>query len=361
MSGWIMKCSAIIVVASLLSRAATADPQQSESGLIQTHYTPCLRAKYEHVQQCQLPELPDGHDAIRQAATRMARAQFYIDIGDLKNALAEADEALKLKPSDVDARHLIARLALSTGDDSRAEREIKIALQQRPDDVNLQATDAARLSNARYDEALRAFERILSEHPDHRFSREWRARLCLQLGLPDKAVADLNFLLEGNHREINLLALRATANLAAGNPRQAVVDLTEALSQVPERFDLLTARAVANEILGDNYAALNDYNSILGPIGGSPNYAINGDQLAKYRMQRAFVSVRLKRFSDAATEAINALNVGGRRSVLRAQIFLRQNGFPEISLDGQASEDMRKAMQACMGLNSCFEKISGSL
>ena len=69
----------------------------------------------------------------------------------------------------------------------------------------------------------------------------------------------------------------------------------------------------------------------------------------------------LKRFNDAAVEAVNALEAGGRRSFLRAQIFLRQNGFPEVPLDGQPSEDLRKAIQACMALNSCFEKVSGSL
>jgi hypothetical protein len=71
--------------------------------------------------------------------------------------------------------------------------------------------------------------------------------------------------------------------------------------------------------------------------------------------------MRMKRFAEAAAEAVGALGAGGNRSILRAQVFLRQNGFPETPLDGQASDALRGAMQACMGLNSCFEKISGSL
>ena len=45
-----------------------------------------------------------------------SRARFYIDMADRQNAFVEADEALKLTPDDVDIRHLIARLAMSTGE-----------------------------------------------------------------------------------------------------------------------------------------------------------------------------------------------------------------------------------------------------
>ncbi len=120
-------------------------------------------------------------------------------------------------------------------------------------------------------------------------------------------------------------------------------------------------RAMANDDLGDDNAALADLNSLLGPLDGSPNYVMSGNQIAQYKMQRALVLVHLKRFSDAATDAVSALNIGGRRSLLQAEIFLRHNGFPDVPLDGQSSEDLKRAMQACMGLNSCFEKVLGPL
>ncbi|MFB9264680.1 tetratricopeptide repeat protein [Bradyrhizobium erythrophlei] len=341
--------------------ALALEAPQPGAGVIAVRTTPCMLATQSGKQPCPLPALAEGADSTQQAAARTARATFYIDVGDLKNALAEADEALKLDPNNVDTRHLVARLALSTGDFKRAEPEIKTALQQRPDDANLQATNAARLLDTRYDEALRLFDQVLSAHPDHRFSRESRARLRLALGLPDEAVADLDVLLAGDRRETSLLSLRAKAHIAAGHPKEAVADLTEALNDDPDSFHLLTTRAAANEILGDDSAALADYDALLGPIGGKPNYAISGDKLAKYQMQRALVSVRLKRFAEAAADAVNALSVGGRRTLLKAQVFLRQNGFPETPLDGQPSEELRKAMQACMGLNSRFEKVSDSL
>ncbi|UFX48745.1 tetratricopeptide repeat protein [Bradyrhizobium sp. 41S5] len=354
----IVHCAAVLVVAAT-TPALAFDTGQSAAGGIDVATTPCMIAKYKK-QPCPLPALADVTDSKQQAAARIDRAKLYIDTGELPNALVEADEALRLTPNDVDIRHLVARLALTTGDSARAEREIKLALQQRPDDANLQATDAARLIDTRPDQALPLFDRILSAHPDHRFSREARARLRLALGLPKEAVADLDFLVNGGQRNTNLLALRGKANVAAGHPQQAVADLTEAMKEEP-RLDLVVTRAIANEILGDDAAALEDYNTILGPIGSRPNYAIGGNELARYRMQRALVAVRLKRFGDAAAEAVEALNAGGRRTLLKAQVFLRQNGFPDVALDGQPSEELKKAMQACMGLNSCFEKVSDSL
>lgn len=357
-------CCAAIVMAGALGSvpAQAAESEQPEAGFIELRPNPCMLAKYTGGKACQLPELAAGGDVGQQAAARLSRARFYIDMGDKQNAFVEADEALKLALDDVDIRHLVARLAMSAGDNARAEREFAIALQQRPDDANIQASNATRFLLTSETQALRAFDKIVSAFPKHRYSRKSRAKLLMDAGRAKEAIADLDVLLAEDSRDPNLLALRGNANIRAGNARQAVTDLTEALKQDPGRYDLVSARAIANEILGDDKAALADYDTLLGPIsGGPPKYAIGGDELAKFRMQRAFVSVRLKRFNDAAVEAVNALEAGGRRSFLRAQIFLRQNGFPEVPLDGQPSEDLRKAIQACMALNSCFENVSGSL
>jgi hypothetical protein len=112
---------------------------------------------------------------------------------------------------------------------------------------------------------------------------------------------------------------------------------------------------------GDGAAALRNLDTILGPIDGAPNYALGGDQLAKFRTARAFLLVRLKRFADATTEMVNALNAGGRTALLRAQNFLRNNGFPETQLDGRDSDSLRSPLQACFGLYSCFTRISEEL
>lgn len=157
------------------------------------------------------------------------------------------------------------------------------------------------------------------------------------------------------------MAERATAHLARGEIEQSIADFSAALKLAPRRFDLLTGRSAAYELNGNDEAALADLDGILGPIDGPPLIVMREGDLARYRFARAQILVRLKRFPDAATDMINSVAGGGRRSLLRAQIYLRRNGFPETPLDGQDSASLRAALQACFGLISCFQKMSESL
>jgi predicted Zn-dependent protease len=332
------------------------------AGTIQVANNPCLLAKYGQGRPCDEPRLPDDADVPASIAARLARARFFIAMYELPKALNEADAALALDPADIPVRHLVARLAMSLGDMERAGREIATALRQSPDDADIGATNAVRLQiiSAR-GAALREFGRVLAQHPDHAFSREARAKLLLEMGRPKEAAADLDVLLADEHPKPVLWSLRGAVDIALNQPQRAVADYTRAMEEQPGQLILLTGRATAYELAGDDLAALRDLDTILGPIGGRPNYAIGGDQLAKYRMQRTFVLVRVGRFSEAAAEITDALSAGGRSAILRAQVFLRQNGFPEIALDGHDSDSLRQALRACFGLNSCFVKMSGTL
>jgi tetratricopeptide (TPR) repeat protein len=351
----------IMALMAIASIARAAEPEPA-AGVIVVQSNPCLMVKYGHGRPCEAPTVPQTADASQRVAAHLARAQFFVETAELARALSEADAALELDSNNADVHHLAARLAMSMGDLTRAAREIALALQQSPDDANLQATNAVRLELQQTPEAaLRAFNDILSRHPDHAFSREARAKLALSMGMPADAIADLSILLAGANPKTELLPLRATAYVQINKPELAIADYTRAMAEHPQQLDLLSGRAIAYALAGDDTAALADLDTILGPIGGTPRYAIGGDQLIQYRTQRAFVFRRLKRFADAATEMINALNDGGRAAVLRAQIFLRHNGFPETPLDGRDSDTLRTALQACFGLNSCFARISDEL
>ncbi len=247
-----------------------------------------LPTPMNHGQPCLEPPLPDGGDVRQLVAAHLSRALFFIETYELKRALSEADAALGLDQASVEARHLVARLAMSTGDLARAEREILIAIKESPDDMNLRATDAIRLQlQPARREALHEFYDILSRHPDHAFSREARAKLLLSMRRFKEAVADLDVLLADDNSKAILWSFRAMAYLGMNEPRRAVADFNKAMDDHPGQFDLLTGRASAYELAGDGEAALRDFDTILGPIDGTPNYALGGDQLAKYRTRRA--------------------------------------------------------------------------
>lgn len=354
--------AAFLVAAAIAGAVPAWAAEISAAGVIELRSNPCLMAKFGQGQPCEEPQLPQSGDARQLAAAHLSRSRYFIDMEDLQQAFKEADAALGLDPADVATRHLVARLAMSTGEFPRAERELLAALKVSPQDPDLRATNAVRLQiESAFKEALREFNAIIVEHPDHAFSHEARAKLLLSMGRAKGAVPDLNFLLDGNPGRADLLALRARAYLATNEPQRAVTDYTLAMKEFPQRFDLMTGRAMAYERAGDDEGALRDLDAILGPLDGTPGYAIGGDQLARYRTERAFLLVRLKRFGDAATEMMNALNAGGKPAVLRAQLFLRRNGFPQTPLDGGDSPALRASVQACFGLDSCFQRISAEL
>jgi tetratricopeptide (TPR) repeat protein len=355
-----MTTLAVALLTAAAVPAAAAEPA-SQMGFVQIRSIPCAVVKYGNGIKCELPTLPETGNTQQLLAARTSRAQFFIDMGDLKSALGESDAALTLDPANVDIRHLVARLALSTGDFARAEREINTAIAQRPDDVDLHATHAVYIkTRAWLEEALHEFDDILTKRPDHRFSRQERATLLMSLARPDEAIADLNILI-ADRQDANLLALRGTAHLAMNDAQQAITDFTAALKEAPGRFDLLTGRAMAYEVHGDDQAALDDYDTLLGPVNGPPKIAMSEGIIAKYRLQRAHILVRQQHFAEASTEMMASISAGGLRSVLRAQIYLRRNGFPETLLDGKDSTDLRAALKSCFGLSSCFQKISDNL
>jgi tetratricopeptide (TPR) repeat protein len=349
--------AALSVVMWLGSGVALGQEPRPTSGLFHSRTTPCLLAKYRGGTQCEPPALPAVDDPAAQATARKARAHFFADMEQLPLAMSEAEAALALDRNDADALHLVARLAMSARDDQRAERELGRALGLRPNDPDIRATWAQFLEmHGAIREAEREYSKVLGTQPANRFARIARAKLHLTAGEVATAIHDLNVLLN-DKRETNLLALRAKARLETNEPKKALDDLNDALTIEPKRHDLVGRRAAVHETMGNDEAALQDLERILGPLGGNPRFAIGGNELAHFRLQRAMVLRRLGLHADAAAEALHAIQVGGPKTLLRTQTFLRRNGFPETPLDGRVSHELKTSLQACLGLNSCFQDL----
>ena len=61
-------------------------------------------------------------------AEYVRKAQTHLDQGDLQAASVELANALKQDPNLMEARWLMAQLALQTGDAARAERDVRQAI-----------------------------------------------------------------------------------------------------------------------------------------------------------------------------------------------------------------------------------------
>jgi tetratricopeptide (TPR) repeat protein len=339
--------------------AQTGDTGDIGAGPVAMRITPCLLAARIHQgAPCPEPSLRVGGTASELAADHLARARYFIDLQDLKGADGEIDAALAADPASAQAHHQAARLALTMRNMPRAEHEIAIARTHAPDDLDIHATYAAILeARPAPTEALAELNAVLAKRPDHIYARLKRAAIHMDNGNTLAEFGDLDFLVKFDPRNVQYRAMRADALMKLHRPAAAVADLTAALELAPQQFSLLTARARAYELAGDDRAALADLNVVLGPVGGPPAYAIGGDQYAHYLAQRAMILVHDHRFAEAAADMANAVTSGGRPAILRAQVLLRQNGFPEVPLDGKDSAQLRSAIAACFGLDSCFAAI----
>jgi tetratricopeptide (TPR) repeat protein len=300
--------------------------------------------------------MPASDDAADRAEGHRRRASFFIDVMAYDDARREVDAVLALRPDDPSLRHFSARLALTMNDFRRAEADIAIALRLAPDDLDIRAT-SAHIMDARPApvEALEQFNEIIAKSPTYLYARGQRARLLMRLHRHREALPDLDFLLSGDAPRTEYFEVRAAVYMVLNMPKRAVADYTMALQDRPDASYLLTERATAYERAGDDATALGDLDKLIPGADGRAKYAIGGDQLAKLYIQRAFILERMKRFRNAAADVAAAVRNGGVPTMLRVQIFLRRNGFPQIPLDGRDSQQLHDALEACFGLNACFQ------
>ena len=359
--------AALALIVFVNSRAADVPVKDPGAGPISTGMSACLMANQLHRgPPCPEPK-PAADDASvsERLAALLARATYFADMQQFGKGLAETDAALAIDPNDVKALHLAARFSLSLGDIDRAERDIILARKRVPTDAAVNTTYAmVLLARHATTEAFKVLQSVVVSHPDFIYAREQRAAIRilwgeLQSARPEyeAALADYNFIIERSPPSARLFAMRARVFLVLDRPDSAAADLSAAVKLEPASFALLAERASAYMQTGLDELAVQDLNEVLGTTGGSPVYVMMRDDRAKLLSKRARAYTHLHRFEDAARDAVAAVSLGGTAAILRMQVFLRRNGFPEAPLDGKDSSALREAISACFGLNACSQGL----
>ncbi len=351
-------------VALVTAATCLAADEPSRAGPIEQRITPCRIAKLNPRQgpPCEPPALSTSQDPDERAAAHLRRASFFLEVFEFNSARTEIDAGLAIAPNDFELRLLSARVAITMHDSSgldtaTAERDLSIALKLNPTDPDARATFVDFMgTRATPEMRRREYDFILALHPRHVYSRKARARMLQELGRHREALEDFDVVLSMEPDNARYLERRAVSHLALNDPEAAAADLSHALRLDPRNIILRTARATAYELAGEDEKALADYDAILGPTGGPLKSALGGDRLGKYRMQRALVLVRLMKLDQAAVEMASGL-AEGKSTILRAQVFLRQSGFPLLPLDGRDSPELRQALRECFGMKMCFQEI----
>jgi tetratricopeptide (TPR) repeat protein len=310
---------------------------------------------------CDPAPVPDGLPAAERAGAHMQRAKTLLALMRLEAAYEAVGEALKADPKNADALVLRVRLSMSQmmadamlrdlnagllaapgnpfllasraeyslqmGDKPAALRDIAAALEKEPNDVDMLWIRArTRMALEQYDEAAKDLDRALSIE-DVRRVRQSRAQLNLQRGHFDQAIADTTVLLESRPYDPSAIEVRAVAYTARGRDREAVDDLTVILGKPGE------------------------------PVTATPAFPHQGQLF----VQRAILLMRLDRADDARRDLDTITALGGKRALLRMQIFLRKNGFAEVAVDGQRGRVFDQALESCFINQACGRGLVRSL
>ena len=358
--------AAVLLFCAAVDASADRDSADPGAGPIPGRISPCLIAYRQHRDSdCPEPKVVDQASSIaEQVGNRLARVSYFIEIEELEKALAEVDLVLAVDSNNARAHHLAARLSMSMAlsDGERAQREAVVALKLAPDDPAVRTTYAIALeARQAKSEALKELNAVVKAHPDYLFAHEQRALLLLCCGFAGGALGEYNYLIDRSKPSATLFASRAQAFIAAHLPKDAVADLSAAIKLDPDSPELLSARANAYTLAELDEFAVKDYDTLLTISDGTPRYPMGESDRANLMAMRAQAFVRLHRFDDAANDMVAALNIGGTRAVLRVQVFLRGNGFPDVPLDGRDSPALRHAIASCFGLNACFQGVIKSI
>lgn len=191
------------------------------------------------------------------------RAAVHVDRNETSLAITDLNSALKLAPDDAAA--LVQRGVLKLEGDNPADAlgDLDAANRIAPKEADLQLKLARAYTSAeRYDQALAAYDKWLSTHPDNAFEGEAYDGRCWARILQGQ---DLNSAMGDCNRAVNMAPdsaspreSRGMAHLRRGETDGAIVDFNAALKRDPKLAWSLLGRGLAELRLGKTEAAKAD-------------------------------------------------------------------------------------------------------
>jgi tetratricopeptide (TPR) repeat protein len=302
--------------------------------------------------ECDPPRIDPALPNRQRSEARLRRALDLIAILRVEQAMQELTDAIGEDPRDVAALLLRGRLRIP-GKLAEAEQDINRALQLDPDNPGALATRALLLLDQDDRGALRDASRALSLRPDDVDALFIRAKILIRINSLDEAEQDLDRAIALEPDNANALLTRSRVRMRIGKTAEAEADASAAAA-VRGGDTAMQMRAIARVKSGDRTTTLADLTAILGNPGEvSPRKTIDQKTFVDLLIQRALLLARNDRRADARKDLDSIVTMGGLRSILQMQVYLRGHGFPDIELDGKRSDRLDEAMIACFIDEAC--------
>lgn len=199
-----------------------------------------------------------------EADSLLERATALEDRGQLKEALAELDKALALRPAFPEALRLRGLVICQLGELERALADFTEAIRLQPHEAaTYYYRGQAALDLEHFDDAIRDFTEAVRLKPD-----AWPAyhrRALAHAGQRDyeAALADFARALERNDRAAGIFIDRARTHLERQDFTAALADVDRASELDPKAPAVHAIRAIAHKALGQPERAIADYTARL--------------------------------------------------------------------------------------------------
>jgi tetratricopeptide (TPR) repeat protein len=348
-----------LAAVSIHTMARAADPFGTAGAFRRIGWAQCDKPFEEWKKgACDPAPVDPSLDPVSRSRAHIERAKLLLAQTRMEQAQQDADAAVQADPRSIAALTFRGRLGLSLRRSEDAERDFNAALLLDPRNPVLLASRAEALfiagqTRAALDDVTGALERT----PDS-FDALWiKARIYVALGQRDRAAHDLDRALKIEPDDRRVRLFRAQQRLQQGKFQGAVDDTTMILDQHRGDTSAREVRAVAQIALGRRAEAVADLAEVLG-APGEPTPAVSTRHYHGLLMQRTMLLVQLGRRDEASRDIDTLTRAGGKQAMLRMQVHLRKNGFPDVPLDGQRSTAFDEALKICLLNQACARGLA---
>lgn len=309
---------------------------------------------------CDPPAVLGSLSLPEQSRAHVDRAVALIGLFRMGAARAALDDALLADRTNASAWLLRARLD-SNAAGSKVEETLRNGLAVAPNHPGLLGTAAfvADIQD-RHGDARELIERALRGSPRHPELLFIRSQILLHGGDLRGAVDDLTGVVALGWEPGRSLVERARILVLLGRTGEAMDDLDAAISADARNLRARDLRANLRESRGDLAGSLEDLTAVLGEVG-QPRIAPGSKDTTRMTLARASLLARLDRVDSAVADVQQLLAVGGKQLILKLQLHLRRNGYPDVPVDGKPSPILEQALKSCFSQPFCGASMTTSL
>lgn len=187
------------------------------------------------------------------------RGNYYREIGQYDKALADLNQAIKLKPTDYNLLNSRGRIYFTMNRFQEAYEDYTKAIQNKDDEGEFYVNRAAALAQLkRPQEAVADLNKGLQLKPNFLNGYKNRMLVHQELGMLQESLNDINSFIKLDPTENNMYYERARVLRMMKRDQEAMPDYNFAIQNDPNNTLFLLERSKAHAALGNKAAALAD-------------------------------------------------------------------------------------------------------